>query len=60
MLNQHAIEDVHVIQQSAASHEPARVLSAGGEQDEQSALLRALLVRGISGAIGSIAHDAVK
>jgi hypothetical protein len=60
MSNQHTIEDGPVVQPSAASHAAAAALSGTGERDEQSALLRALLVRGLSGAVSGIAYDSAK
>ena len=57
MPNQDAVEDVHVIQHPAVTYESARRPSSGTEQDDRSALLRALLVHGLSGAMNEVTRN---
>jgi hypothetical protein len=54
MSNQDAKQDLLIDPQAVSKHEPGRTVTAA--PDEQNALLRALLVRGISGAMNGIGH----
>jgi hypothetical protein len=57
MSNQDAKQDLLIDPQAVSKHEPGRTVSAAAP-DEQNALLRALLVRGISGAMNGIGRTA--
>jgi hypothetical protein len=58
MSKQDATQDLLIDPQAVSKHEPGRTVSAAGAPDEQNALLRALLVHGISGAMNGIARTA--